>query len=167
MTVYGRTVLIDGRPVRIAAPHRRFWARAIDSVIMAVGLWLALTVYALYILSNHFVIWGPSEPVPPVVHTLLWFVLFAILGHEVVLLALFGRTAGKALLGLKVVSLEDGTKPGSCACLPSMGRARCSRGRRWRDLRHRARRHAFRGLWPYICGGRLVVPCATVMFVGP
>ena len=49
---------------------------------------------------------------PPAAHAIIWIVSFAILGHEVVLHALFGRTAGKALLGLRVVLLEDGTKPG-------------------------------------------------------
>ena len=111
MTVYGRTVLIDGRQVRVAERWRRFCARAIDSVIAAVGLGVAVTISALYIFGDYFVILGPAEPVPPAVGVLFWIVSLAILGHEVVLLALFGRTAGKALLGLRVVLLEDGTRP--------------------------------------------------------
>ena len=61
MTVYGRTVLIDGRQIRVAERWRRFWARAIDSAIMAVGLFVALMVYFVYVWNNYFVIWGPAE----------------------------------------------------------------------------------------------------------
>jgi uncharacterized RDD family membrane protein YckC len=89
-------------PFSLAAPGPRFGARAID---LALVLAPALVVISLSIreVGEQMQLDAPA------------WLLFAIVGlgmaYEFVCVALFGRTVGKALMGLRVVRYTDGHRP--------------------------------------------------------
>jgi uncharacterized RDD family membrane protein YckC len=89
-------------PFSLAAPGPRFGARAIDlSLVLAPALLVIL-------LSNRDVAELMQLDTPD------WLLLAIValgMSYEFVCVALFGRTAGKALLGLKTVRYTDGFRP--------------------------------------------------------
>jgi uncharacterized RDD family membrane protein YckC len=90
-------------PNSLAAPGPRFGARGIDLVIVAapalVVVALSVTVRSREVIDVDLPVWLP------------WMVLGVGIAYEFVMLALWGRTLGKWLFGLRVARYTDGKRP--------------------------------------------------------
>lgn len=90
--------LVSDRVPRVQAPWRRFFARSLDLAIYSM-LWDLFLILAVRISLDSFSAWGTM------VSSLLGLVSMLVL--EPVLLSFFGTTAGKWLLGLRVLHYEE------------------------------------------------------------
>ena len=116
-----RTIQINGQPARLAELWRRAWARAID-LIMITFAFLIATIILWWFNTDRLLQpgtgpWADSGTGPnlstwiSIVFTTVTYV--AVLTYETVLTAKFGKTIGKAMYGIRVVSLDNGLKPDS------------------------------------------------------
>ena len=112
-----RTIEINGQQARLAELWRRAWARAIDSLITVFTFIVGGLSYAFGIDFQQSTDWfgRPRDEPSDIWNVIVIFGLILCLmsiAYEVVLTARFGKTIGKAMCGIRVVSLDDGLKPG-------------------------------------------------------
>ena len=108
--------LQDGQMRPRAGRTRRLTARAIDSVVLGVSLFIAASIHFLSIPGDPFFPRSDHETLTrsPFKWTLLAMAIaisLAVLLYELVSVTAAGRTIGKAMLGVCVISHSDGLKP--------------------------------------------------------
>lgn len=89
-------------PNALAAPGPRFGARGLDLVLVAVPA-LVVGALSVEVIEGQWQVDLPSW--------LPWLILAVGLGYEVVTVAVWGRTLGKWLFGLRVARYADGQRP--------------------------------------------------------
>lgn len=110
----------DGRCVERATLQQRYRARWVDAAVLTPAFLMfamsllnhvgSLIEYDLATFMNQ-----PRDPdmeVAPVLGPLGWVGLFVLLIYEPLMVALWGATVGKRMMGIRVVRLADGTRPG-------------------------------------------------------
>lgn len=108
----GWATLGTGDRVELASPGRRFGARLIDTVIVAV------VVFILFVFAFGVARRVTSGPVADGLASLLALVIAAVIAlvitllYEVTLIAVKGQTLGKMATGIKVVRADTGWVPG-------------------------------------------------------
>jgi len=89
----------DGQGDPLASINQRIGARLVDWLLL-----IALSVLIFALSSERAA--ADVEPSFPAWAALLWIVLVFL--YEVIMVAVWGQTLGKMLLGIKLVSLADG-----------------------------------------------------------
>ena len=104
----GWAELVTGETVELARPIARLGARILDAVILAVVGIVASVAWAAVSIDDI------GENLDNAAFGVGEFVVFVVFGvaYEVILTALWGRTLGKRMVGIKVIHAVHGGVPG-------------------------------------------------------